>query len=107
MSNKISIYLFSFYKIKEIKSDTPEEILSDLEAHLVKGDISINQAHEFVRVIKGIKDCTEVARKAIEEFNKNPNTPLEIKAKDIIREIQKEERDRHLKEAEEHKKQLL
>ena len=91
-------------KIKEIKNCTPEEVLSDLEAHLVKGDISINQAHKFVRAIKGIKNCGEVARKAIEEFNKNPNIPLENKARDIIREKEREERDRILKENEERKR---
>jgi len=42
----------TIYKIKEIKTSAPSEILSDLEKKLISGEISINQAHKFVRVIQ-------------------------------------------------------
>ena len=41
-------------KIKEIKSSAPVEVLSDLEKKLVAGEISINQAHKFVRTLKAV-----------------------------------------------------
>lgn len=43
------------YKIKEIKTSAPAEVLSDLEKKLISGEISINQAHKFVRAIQAFK----------------------------------------------------
>jgi hypothetical protein len=50
-------------------------------------------------------DTVTVAKKILSEFDKNPSVSLENKTKDVIREIQKEERDKALKEAEERKRQ--
>lgn len=38
------------YKIKEIKTTAPAEVLSDLEKKLITGEISINQAHNVARI---------------------------------------------------------
>lgn len=94
-------------KIKEIKASAPAEVLSELEKKLITGEISINQAHKFVRTIKAVKNNGTVARKILEEFDKNPSGSLESKTKDVIRDIQREERDKALKEAEEKKKQAI
>ena len=90
-------------KIKEIKS-APIEVLSDLERKLITGEISINQAHKFVRTVNG---NGEIAKRVLNEFNKNTSGSLENKTKEIIREVQKEERDKAIKEAEEKKRLIL
>jgi len=94
----------SISKIKEIKSATPGEVLSDLERKLITGEISINQAHKFVRSVNG---NGEIAKRVLDEFNKNTSGSLENKTKEIIREVQKEERDKAIKEAEEKKRLIL
>jgi hypothetical protein len=94
----------TIFKIKEIKSSAPAEVLSDLEKKLITGEISINQAHKFVRTVKAAKNSGAIARKVLEEFNKNPSVSLESKTKDVIREAQREERDKALAEAEERKR---
>lgn len=94
----------TIFKIKEIKSDTPGEVLSDLERKLITGEISINQAHKFVRSVNG---NGIIAKRVLDEFNKNTSGSLENKTKEIIREVQKEERDKAIKEAEEKKRLIL
>lgn len=100
----------TIYKVKEIKSQTPAEILSELESNIITHKISINQAHKFVRAINSFKskvtDSVELAKKILTEFEQNPTVSLESKTKDVIREVQREERDREIKEAEE-KKRIL
>jgi hypothetical protein len=86
-------------KIKEIKTTAPAEVLSDLEKKLITGEISINQAHKFVRTVKSRKNSGEVAKKILEEFSKNPSVSLENKTKDVIKEIQREERAQAVQEA--------
>jgi hypothetical protein len=93
----------TIYKVKEIKSQTPIEILPDLESKIISHSVSINQAHKFVRAINAFKstliDVVTVARKILMEFDKNPSVSLENKTKDVIKEIQKEERAQAVKAA--------
>lgn len=99
----------TIYKVKEIKSLTPPEILSELESNIISHKVSINQAHKFIRLIKsfnGKVDQVTIAKRILSEFDKNQSVSLENKAKDVIREIQKEERDREIAEAEERKRLL-
>lgn len=53
-----------------------------------------------------INGNSAVAKRVLVEFDKNPSISLENKTKDILREVQKEEQDRAIKEAEEKKKLL-
>ncbi len=100
----------TIYKVKEIKSQTPSALLPELERLIIPHAVSINQAHKFVRAIKAIQgkvpDKVTVANKILNEFNQNPSVSLESKTKDVIRETQRAERDRQLREAEEKRKQL-
>lgn len=75
----------TIYKIKEIKSTAPIEVLSDLEKKLIANEISINQAHKFVRTIKTTSNAGLVARKILDELDKKPGVSLENKTKEIIK----------------------
>jgi len=98
----------TIYKVKEIKSQTPVEILPDLESKIISHAVSINQAHKFVRAIQAFKsaimDTVTVAKKILSEFDKNPSVSLENKTKDVINEIKKEERLRLTEENEARKR---
>jgi hypothetical protein len=93
----------TIHKVKEIKSQTPIEILPDLERNIISHAVSINQAHKFVKAIQAFKsavmDTVTVARKILNEFDKNPSVSLENKTKDVTKEIQKEERAQAVKAA--------
>lgn len=75
----------TIYKVKEIKSQTPIEILPDLESKIISHTVSINQAHKFVHAIQSFKsavmDTVTVAKKILSEFDKNPSFSLENKTK--------------------------
>ncbi len=98
----------TIYKVKEIQSQTPETLLPELERLINSNAVSINQAHKFIRAIKALQgkvpDEVTVANKILSEFNQNPSVSLESKTKDVIRETQRAERDRQLREAEEKKR---
>ncbi len=98
----------TIYKVEEIQSQTPSTLLPELERLINSNAISLNQAHKFVRAIKAIQgkvpDEVTVANKILNEFNQNPSVSLESKTKDVIRETQRAERDRQLREAEEKKR---
>ena len=85
-------------KVKEIINKSPTEVKDELEKKINSSDISINQAHKFVRAVNG---NAEVAKRILSEFNKNTRGSLENKTKEVIREVQKEERANLLREFEE------
>lgn len=96
----------TFSKVEKIREKTPSEILPELENLIKSNNVSINQANKFIKAIDSIKENrVTVANKIISEFKKNPNVPLENKTKDVLRTIQREKRDKELKEAEEKKRQ--
>jgi hypothetical protein len=47
----------TIYKVKEIKSQTPVEILPNLESKIISHAVSINQAHKFVKAIQSFKSA--------------------------------------------------
>jgi N6-adenosine-specific RNA methylase IME4 len=99
----------TIHKIETIKENTPGEALKELEEEINSGNVSINQAYKFTKLLRSDSDNykkANVALRILNDFKKDKNASLENTAKDTIREIQREERDRQIKEAEEQKKKL-
>jgi len=99
----------TIYKVKEIKSNVPKEALGELEQEIKAGNVSINQAYKFTKLLNvGNNAYTRaaVALRILSDYRKDNAASLENAAKNTIREIQREERDRQIKEAEEKKRQL-
>ena len=99
----------TIYKVKEIKTNVPKEALNELEQEIKAGNVSINQAYKFTKSLNVGNDTytkAEIALRILSDFRKNNVASLENAAKNTIREIQREERDRQIKEAEEKKRQL-
>lgn len=99
----------TIYKVKEIKTNVPKEALGELEQEIKSGNVSINQAYKFTKLLNvGNNAYTRaaIALRILSDYRKDSAASLENAAKNTIREIQREERDRQIKEAEEKKKQL-
>lgn len=99
----------TIYKVKEIKTNVPKEALGELEQEIKAGNVSINQAYKFTKLLNvGNNAYTRaaIALRILSDYRKDSAASLENAAKNTIREIQREERDRQIKEAEEKKKQL-
>ncbi len=99
----------TIYKVKEIKTNVPKEALNELEQEIKAGNVSIHQAYKFTKLLNVGNDAytkAEIALRILSDFRKNNVASLENAAKNTIREIQREERDRQIKEAEEKKRQL-
>lgn len=99
----------TIYKVKEIKTNVPKEALNELEQEIKAGNVSINQAYKFTKLLNVGNNAytkAEIALRILSDFRKNNVASLENAAKNTIREIQREERDRQIKEAEEKKRQL-
>jgi transcriptional regulator with XRE-family HTH domain len=99
----------TIYKVKEIKTNVPAEALKELEQEIKSGNVSINQAYKFTKLLRSDNNSYQraaMALRILNDFKKDKNASLENTAKDTIREIQREERDRQIKEAEEQKKKI-
>lgn len=99
----------TIHKVKEIKANVPKEALNELEQEIKAGNVSIHQAYKFTKLLNVGNDAytkAEIALRILSDFRKNNVASLENAAKNTIREIQREERDRQIKEAEEKKRQL-
>jgi hypothetical protein len=83
-------------KVKEIKKDMPTEVKKEIEDKLSSGDLSINQAHKVVKLIKNNDNAGEILKMAIEKTEASPKQSLENAVKEAKYEIGLDEKENNM-----------
>lgn len=85
-------------KVKEIKNFAPTEVKNDLEKKIGSCDISINQAHKVVKMVKNDENAGDILRRALEKVEDKPKISLEEAVKETKHEIDLEVKEKKAEE---------